>query len=66
MISSCKERRQSGVIQRARDKLIAWTVSAASAAVSEKNQRGGIHGNIQIASESGAASRNMNFIHRYG
>jgi hypothetical protein len=39
---------------------------AASAAVSEKSQRGGIHGNIQIASESGAASRNMNFIHCYG
>src|SRR4029077_10933949 len=61
-----KKRSQSGVVQCARDELIARTMPTASAALSEKRQRGGIHGNIQIASENGAASRNMNFMHCYG
>src|SRR5437660_1720487 len=60
-----KQRRQPGVVQRARDKSIAWTQAAAAAAVNEEDQRAGSIDNRQIAIKRRASSGNAHLVHDY-
>src|SRR4029453_3196342 len=57
-----QERRQSGIVEHARDELIARTVPAAAAAVNEKNQGGRLIDYRQISIECGATGWNTNLV----
>jgi hypothetical protein len=56
-----KQRGQSGVVQRARDKLIPWTMPAAPTPVREKNQASRIFWNGQITGQNCAAGLYLHF-----
>src|SRR5439155_12055239 len=61
-----KQSRESGFVERARDKLIPRTVPAAPTAMCEKNQRLLLIYKCQIAVEHRAAGRNPHFVHDAG
>ena len=58
-----QQRGQPGVIQPARHKLIAWTVTTAAAAVRKKHERDRLIDNRQIAIHRRAPSGNSDFVH---
>jgi hypothetical protein len=58
-----EQRCESGIVQRARDKLIAWTMSAAPTSVREKNQASSIFWNGQITGQNCAAGLYLHFAH---
>src|SRR5206468_554400 len=57
-----KERRQSGVVERAGDELIARTVPAAAAAVREKDQRNRMVGQTQVSLKGHGPGQNVHLV----